>query len=169
MARTVGRSMSWQQNTTRSSAREKVRQLVGLAARVREARITTLERFRSVIGEPMEKLDFRLVLTGDDICRTPRELHNTMNGPWSREAVQYALRKVRDTGRSKPAVCAAHQAITGCCRAGLTDPPYQMQFDTSLLTPNAWHIITAAAYDNAGHRSEARQMMHVIASSRVVP
>ena len=49
------------------------------------------------------------------------------------------------------------------------EPPYQMRFDTSCLTPNVWHSTTAAAYDNAGHRSEARQMMQVVAQSGVVP
>jgi hypothetical protein len=51
----------------------------------------------------------------------------------------------------------------------LAEPPYRMRFDTSSLTPNVWHIITAAAYDNAGHRSEARQMMQVVATSDAVP
>jgi len=51
----------------------------------------------------------------------------------------------------------------------LTEPPYQMHFDTSRLTPNVWHTITAAACDNADQRSEARQMMQVVAPSGVVP
>jgi len=95
-----------------------------LHARVREAAITSLETgfyvnpadgsnppsleafqkgydawFDSVLGQPMKKLDFTLILTGDDICRTANELNNTVNGPWSGQAVQYAFRKVRDTGR----------------------------------------------------------------------
>jgi len=42
--------------------------------------------------------NFSLVLTGDDICRTPGELNNSVTNPWAKEAIKDAFSWARDSG-----------------------------------------------------------------------
>jgi len=58
------------------------------------------DRWWAPIEAPAREHDFSLLLTGDDICRTPNEMNNSVNNPWSAQAVQYAFTKLRDSGRA---------------------------------------------------------------------
>lgn len=40
---------------------------------------------------------FSLVLTGDDICRTPKELNNSVTNPWAKDAITEAFKWARDS------------------------------------------------------------------------
>ena len=42
---------------------------------------------------------YQLLLTGDDICRTAKELNDSLTNPWAREAIQYAFLKAKESGR----------------------------------------------------------------------
>ncbi|MFW6038928.1 MAG: Ig-like domain-containing protein [bacterium] len=49
--------------------------------------------------ETVEAHDFAWLTTGDDICRTARELHNTLTNPWSKDAIQHAFRRAGESDR----------------------------------------------------------------------
>lgn len=51
------------------------------------------------IEQTAAKYDFPLVLTGDDIDRTTRELHNSVTNPWAPDAIRLAFTRARDSGR----------------------------------------------------------------------
>lgn len=51
------------------------------------------------IAQRAKDYGFGLILTGDDIARTRREMINSITNPWSAEAIQLALTKARDSNR----------------------------------------------------------------------
>ena len=52
-----------------------------------------VKRFEKVAKEN----NFALVLTGDDICRTPKELNNSVTNPWAKDAIRDAFEWARDS------------------------------------------------------------------------
>ena len=60
------------------------------------------EPWWETMEKPARENDFCLLFTGDDICRTPNEMANSVGNAWSAQAVQLVFTKARDSGR---AVC----------------------------------------------------------------
>jgi hypothetical protein len=51
------------------------------------------------VEEGARKGGFSLLLAGDDVCRTPRELHDSITNAWSADALRWAFTRARDSKR----------------------------------------------------------------------
>ncbi|MCM8785570.1 MAG: hypothetical protein NC827_05360 [Candidatus Omnitrophica bacterium] len=52
-----------------------------------------VKRFEKIAKEN----NFSFILTGDDICRTPKELNNSVKNPWAKDAIKDAFQWARDS------------------------------------------------------------------------
>jgi hypothetical protein len=59
---------------------------------------TVWDRYWNLIETAAKRLDFRLVLTGDNIARFPQNLSDVLSLPWSKDGLQHAFSRVRDSG-----------------------------------------------------------------------